>query len=145
MNEVLQHIFWKHIWSCNFFFQPKTFKISPSLTLVENLPCSWSIYFLALFPIIPCVFCFSYSTLFIISGTHPMLTNAAFPHLHIFVQDIPSAWIPFPSLPIKFQLSKYLSFKTQLKCNLHKDSPDSHPNFPNSIISSSSKHQNIQY
>lgn len=66
-------------------------------------------------------------------------------HLHIFVQDIPSAWIPFPSLPIKFQFTKYLSFKTQLKCNLHKDSPDSHPNFPNLIISSSSKHQNIEY
>lgn len=75
----------------------------------------------------------------VISRTHPVLTSTAFPHLIIFAPYSPSVSIPFSSLPVTILAFKYLPFRTQLKCNLHKDSPDSHPNFPN--FSSSSKHQ----
>lgn len=101
--------------SDHIIFQSKTFQVSPSLTtlntyylaLVVNLPCSGPIYFPVLSPIIPCVFCFSNATLFIISGTHPiLLTHTAFPHLHIFVHNIPSVWIPFLFLPIKIPAFK---------------------------------------
>lgn len=122
-----------------FFKNQKLSTVTPSLTtlnpncltLVENLPCSGPIYFPVLPPIIPCIFCFSYTTLFIISGIHPILTNTAFPHLHIFVHDIPSIWIPFPSLPIKIPAFKIpIPFKIQLKWTFTKTVLPPTPAFP---------------
>ena len=128
MIEV-KYIFWKHI-LIMLLFQSKTSKVSPSLTtlnpnclaLVEDLPRSGPIYFPVLAPIFPCVFCFSYTTLLIISSMHPILT-LYFPTSTFLLMTFLLPEFPSYSCLSKFQPLKYLPFKTQLKCNLHKDSP----------------------
>ena len=87
----------------------------------EDSPYSEPIYFPFLSPIFPCVFSFSYTTLLIISSTHPILT------MHFLTSTFLLSTFLLPELTFYFRLSKfqplkYLPFKVQFKCNLYKDS-----------------------
>ena len=87
----------------------------------EDLPYSEPTDFPFLSPIFPCVFFFSYTTLLIVSSTHPILT------MHFPTSTFLLLTFLLPELTFYFCLSKflplkYLPFKAQFKCTLYKDS-----------------------
>ena len=62
-------------------------------------------------------------------------TNNAFPHLHIFALDIPSAWTNFLFPPIKIPAFKIPTLQSPVQMQpLQRQS--FHPNFPNWMVSS---------